>query len=297
MTFEARANNWLLEIASRNRNPVANSTVKTYRDALNTWILPRLGSLDLSAVNNKTVKPFVASLCTAKLSPAHTNKILTVVKMVVKSAVDENGDQLYPRTWNNTFLDTPVICHADQNTPVVTPEAITAAILGSQGRDRALYALLAGSGLRIAEALSLTIGDKGGNYWDPQAGKVVILPGLAKTDAGAREIDLAPELNTFLINTIDNTKLIAPENPLFPISYSAALRRMQRLGVQDGFHAFRRFRITHLRKSRVEPGLVQFWAGHAEESVTDGYDKIKLDVETRKTEAARVGLGFELEVV
>jgi len=293
MTFEARANNWLLEIASRNRNPVANSTVKTYRDALNTWILPRLGSLDLSAVNNKTVKPFVASLCTAKLSPAHTNKILTVVKMVVKSAVDENGDQLYPRTWNNTFLDTPVICHADQNTPVVTPEAITAAILGSQGRDRALYALLAGSGLRIAEALSLGVYDGGGNYWDPAEAKVVIRPGLAKTDAGAREIDLSPELNAFLIKHIQPTRV---HGLIWPFDYTTMLRRMQRLGIQDGFHAFRRFRITHLRKSHVPSGLVQFWAGHSDSaSVTDGYDKIKLDVETRKTEAARVGLGFELE--
>jgi integrase len=296
MNFKQQADSWIINLAHRKRNPVAQSTIDTYEATLTKWIYPALGHLDLGQIDNETVKPFVASLCAADLSAAYVNKILTVVKMVVKSAVSPKGEYLYPRVWNSDFLDVPVICHADQNTPVVTPEAITAAIQGSQGRDRALYALLAGSGLRIAEALSLTVGDKGGNYWDPQAGKVVILPGLAKTDAGAREIDLAPDLNTFLINTIDNTKLIAPENPLFPISYSAALRRMQRLGIQDGFHAFRRFRITHLRKSHVPSGLVQFWAGHSDSaSVTDGYDKIKLDVETRKTEAARVGLGFELE--
>ena len=61
-----------------------------------------------------------------------------------------------------------------------------------------------------------------------------------------------------------------------------------------GFHAFRRFRVTHLRKNRVPEDLIQFWIGHAEKSVTDGYSKVKEDVEFRKEVAERIGLGFEL---
>jgi integrase len=293
MNFKQQADSWIINLAHRKRNPVAQSTIDTYEATLTKWIYPALGHLDLGQIDNETVKPFVANLCANDLSAAYVNKILTVVKMVVKSAVSPKGEYLYPRVWNSDFLDVPVICHADQKTPVITQEAISTLLRAPQGRDRALYALLAGSGLRIAEALSLTVGDKGGNYWDPQTGKVVIRPGLAKTDAGAREIDLSPELNAFLIKHIQPTRV---HGLIWPFDYTTMLRRMQRLGIQDGFHAFRRFRITHLRKSRVEPGLVQFWAGHAEASVTDGYDKIKLDVETRKAEAARVGLGFELEV-
>jgi integrase len=296
MNFKQQAETWISNLTNRKRNPVATSTIQTYNAALVRWIYPTLGHLDLGQIDNETVKPFVANLCANDLSAAYVNKILTVVKMVVKSAVSPKGEYLYPRVWNSDFLDVPVICHAEQNTPVITPAAIQELISRSNGLEKALYALLAGSGLRIAEARSLATGDLGGNYWNSDAGMIVIRQGLTKTDAGAREIDLAPELNSFLIKVIGSERsFIAPE-PIFDLGYSAMLRRMKKLGVRDGFHAFRRFRITHLRKSRVEPGLVQFWAGHAEASVTDGYDKIKLDVETRKTEAARVGLGFELEV-
>lgn len=290
MTFKQQAETWITNLTHRKRNPVAISTIRTYNAALARWIYPALGHLELGQIDHETVKPFVASLCANDLSAASVNKILTVVKMVVKSAVSPKGERLYPRAWDSEFLDVPVICRADQHAPIVTLEDISTALRGAQGRDKALYALLAGSGLRIAEALSLTVYDQGGNYWDPHTGKVVIQQGLTKTDAGAREVDLAPELNLFLINHIGPI-----DGSIWDLDYTTMLRRMQKLGLQKGFHAFRRFRITHLRKSHVEPGLVQFWAGHAEESVTDGYDKIKLDIETRKTEAARVGLGFKLE--
>jgi hypothetical protein len=42
-----------------------------------------------------------------------------------------------------------------------------------------------------------------------------------------------------------------------------------------GFHAFRRFRVTFLRKSRVLEDLMRFWIGHADKSVTDGYSRVR----------------------
>src|SRR4029077_19954064 len=61
-----------------------------------------------------------------------------------------------------------------------------------------------------------------------------------------------------------------------------------------GFHAFRRFRITHLENMGVPLGLINFWAGHAGKSVHDRYVKLNKDVEARKEWAAKAGLGFEL---
>jgi integrase len=61
-----------------------------------------------------------------------------------------------------------------------------------------------------------------------------------------------------------------------------------------GFHAFRRFRVTLLRKQRVPEDLIRFWTGHADESVTDGYSKMKSDDEFRKLTAEQAGLGFSL---
>jgi hypothetical protein len=64
-----------------------------------------------------------------------------------------------------------------------------------------------------------------------------------------------------------------------------------------GFHAFRRYRVTHLRKQRVPEDLLRFWVGHADQSVTDGYSKVKEDVEFRRFTAEQAGLGFHMPTV
>jgi hypothetical protein len=61
-----------------------------------------------------------------------------------------------------------------------------------------------------------------------------------------------------------------------------------------GFHAFRRFRLTLLRKNGVPKDLERYWMGHASEDVGDLYSKLKDDVAYRQEWAERVGLGFEL---
>jgi hypothetical protein len=61
-----------------------------------------------------------------------------------------------------------------------------------------------------------------------------------------------------------------------------------------GFHAFRRYRLTWLRKSRVHADLERFWMGHENETVGDGYSKMREDVAFRLEQAETVGLGFAL---
>jgi hypothetical protein len=46
-----------------------------------------------------------------------------------------------------------------------------------------------------------------------------------------------------------------------------------------GNHAFRRFRITHLRKNLVPKDLEHFWMGHADEEIGDLYSKLMNDVQ------------------
>jgi integrase len=64
-----------------------------------------------------------------------------------------------------------------------------------------------------------------------------------------------------------------------------------------GFHAFRRYRVTWLRKQRVPEDLLRFWIGHADKSITDGYSKVKEDVEFRRLTAEQAGLGFRVPTV
>lgn len=62
----------------------------------------------------------------------------------------------------------------------------------------------------------------------------------------------------------------------------------------EDFHAFRRYRVTHLDLSDVPRGIAQFWLGHADETSTDRYVKIQGRIAERPTWAEKVGLGFKL---
>jgi integrase len=63
-----------------------------------------------------------------------------------------------------------------------------------------------------------------------------------------------------------------------------------------GNHVFRRFRNTYLRNHANCPeGVLKFWMGHAPETMSDLYDKIRHDVVFRKDVAERVGIGFRLQ--
>ena len=61
-----------------------------------------------------------------------------------------------------------------------------------------------------------------------------------------------------------------------------------------GFHAFRGFRLTWLRRNGTPRDLERYWMGHAAEEVGDLYSKLKDDVAFRQEWAERVGLGLEL---
>src|ERR1700722_8187301 len=75
--------------------------------------------------------------------------------MVVASAVNENGEQIHPRTWNHEFMDLPEV--KNQRQPTHTSEVMKVIVASSQGRERMLYAFLAATGLRIGEALGIEI--------------------------------------------------------------------------------------------------------------------------------------------
>ena len=64
--------------------------------------------------------------------------------------------------------------------------------------------------------------------------------------------------------------------------------------VKGGFNIFRRFRITHIKKSECPEFLQHFWSGHAQTHVSERYTKLLQDRDYRLRWAEKVGLGFEL---
>ena len=122
-----------------------------------------------------------------------------------------------------------------------------------------------------------------------------------KTEAGEREIDLAPQLAEMIQAHVGTrrSEFVFSTNKGGLLIQRNVLRMLhsvlKRLGMPKlGFHAFRRFRVTHLRKNMVPEDLIKFWIGHAPQTVTDVYSKVKNDVKFRREVAEKVGLGFEL---
>jgi integrase len=305
MKLSEQSERFIRQIANRKRAPARLATLKTFQNRLDSVILPRLGEMDLKDIENGVVRGFIADI-SKELAPTTVTATLSLLKAVIGSAVDENGNRTYNRTWNADFIDAPLIVQKDLNAPVIGRESLLQAISKAQGADKPLYAILAGTGLRIGECLALGTGHESGhnvrlNVWEPdkaiiriqstvlQNGEIQPMP---KTEAGIREVDIHPKLNSFLRHSIGDGLLFQKDGK--PLVYSTVLRRMHKLGIEEAFHAFRRFRVTHLEANNVPHTLIQFWTGHAAGDITDRYTRIGSDIQTRKEWCEKAGLGFQL---
>src|SRR6516225_2577271 len=111
----------------------------------------------LADVNTRAMKEFVEHISGPGLSPATIRDYSNFVKSVVASAINEDGEELFPRTWNEDYIDAPVVKH--QRQPSTNKEGMERILREATGQYRVLYALLAGCGpLRAGEALGLEIG-------------------------------------------------------------------------------------------------------------------------------------------
>lgn len=308
MRFETQAAEYIIWIQTRRRNPVRSATVRIYQSYLDAHILPFFSSWRLDEIDNGAVKGFISVLNKHDLSPSTINQVFNVVKAVIASAVDSDGNERYPRKWNHDFLDLPVVNKHDVDAPIVTPEQVNAAILSTSGQFQAMLVLLAASGLRVGEALALQ-GHltehyaNGFSFWEPEtatihvkstlvSGKVAPQP---KTDAGNRQIDLHPDVNAFLkAAKLPETGFLFQNREGNAVRYNTILDQLNDIGIDEGFHAFRRFRATHLESQNVPRSLLAYWLGHAGSTISDRYIKIGQDVKTRQEWANKAGFGFEL---
>ena len=71
--------------------------------------------------------------------------------------------------------------------------------------------------------------------------------------------------------------------------------QLEALGLDTGFHAFRRFRATHLEASGMPRALTSYYLGHGSSSITDRYIKIGNNLQIRKEWTLRAGIGFNLK--
>ena len=302
--FRQQAEFWLKSLSTRKRNPVEQTTIDTRRYALDKWIYPEIGTMRLAEVNNLALKELVGKMAAECLSAATIRDYSNIVKAVVASAIDGNGEEKFPRKWNEEFIDAPLI--EKQNQPTTTADGMQHILKNATGQYRVLYALLAGCGpMRAGEALGLEIKHISEDFRTlqiVQKAKRGIIQEHLKTENGERQVDLCSELadmlrefvgqrtSGLLFRTSTGNQLLQAntlQDSLHPILQKIA-------HVKGGFNIFRRFRITHLQTEGCPEVLRHFWSGHAQTHVEERYTKLleKRDYRLQWTE--RIGLGFQL---
>jgi len=267
-TFRQQAEWWLNHVQTRKRKPIKPATAAGFESYLNKWLRPNLGDMPVSSVNNLAVRDLVTKMADACMSPKMVNNVVQVVKMVVASAVNENGERVHPRTWNHEFIDLPEV--KNQRQPTFTSAVMDAIAGGSKGREQMLFVLLGATGMRIGEALGLEIekhisSDFSTLYIRQKVWRGQIQPFL-KSENGVRDVDLptsiAAVLNEF-VGARTSGLLFCSKNGL-PLLQSNLLRLslhplLKKLNQPKmGAHAFRRFRTTWLRKQHAPEDLLRF---------------------------------------
>jgi hypothetical protein len=303
ITFKQQAEIWLKSLSNRKRNPLEQTTINTRRYALDKWMYPFFEGRLLADVNNRAMKEFVEHI--SGLSPATIRDYSNIVKGVVASAINEDGEELFPRTWNEEYIDAPVIKH--QRQPSTDGNGLRDVLANATGQYRVLYALLAGCGpLRAGEALGLEIGkhisEDCRTLYIRQKAKRGKIQTHMKTENGERDVDLCTSLGAMLKDFIgartsgllfctSTGKQLLQANTLQD-SLHPILKKIEH--VKGGFNIFRRFRITKLKTSECPEFLQHFWSGHAHTHVSERYTKLLQDRDYRLEWAEKIGMGFDL---
>jgi len=258
-------------------------------------------------LKNEAAKRLVLQMRKANFSDKTMVNYFQVVRSVVASAVSSEGEQIYPRNWNFQFIGLPIVDEQKQNRPSLSAPEVEQILVRAKGRYRFLFALLAGTGLRIGEALGLRVTDFKDHFTTIKVSQSVFRQTTQspKTPNAVREIDLPSTLAAYVKAFVGARRsgLLFESGSGKPLNQRNVLRdglgKIRRdLNLEQdgkGFHAFRRFRTAHLRKNRVPWDLEKFWLGHANRDVTDKYaEQLKEDLEWRRSVAEKTGLGFSL---
>jgi integrase len=316
VTFREQATLWLKRIQTRRRNPVASSTIETWQSCLTKWLNPNIGDITLAEVHNAALKSLVNKMTVGGLSPKSISNYAQVVKMVVASAVDEEGEETYPRKWNHEFIDMPVVEKEKQNAPCFSSEVMTGLASWKKERERMLFILSGAAGLRIGEALGIEIDKHVSSDFLTISLVQKVRRGKVENrlkNRRVRQIDLHPAIGSLLREFVGKRTCgflfcTSKGKPLSPSNIAKrhlhkALRELKYINPftgthKAGHHAFRRFRNTYLRNRTACPdGVRNFWLGHAGTGMGDLYDEIREDVGFRREVAERSGFGFQLPSV
>jgi integrase len=244
---------------------------------------------------------------TPKLSVKTINSYFQVLQVVMASATDGEGNRLFDRKWNLSFIALPRLNPAKQATPSFEGSHIETIVGKAKGQYAVLYSLLARSGLRIGEALGLRV-----EHLLNDSATVAVVQSIwhgklqsPKTQATVRKVDLSADLARMLREYLGD----CTEGFLFQTKNGLPLnsRNIERdsldkivaeMGIKEKgrlFHSFRRFRESVLLRSETRTILINYWMGHSDEEMSTRYGKQLIENNAWRMEwAERAGLGFKV---
>jgi integrase len=299
-TFGYFAEKWIEGCENRKLRPVKISVLHGWRNILRNHLLPLLDAVPLADVGNRTMRSVVERLAKKGLAPTTIRNICLVLKLVRASAIDEDGNQLFPIKWNAKFVDAPEIDPSKLKRPSFVAEQVTQIVQAATGRLQIICIAAAATGMRIGELLGAECRHVGESSIKVEQSVWQGRVGTPKTQNSFRVVDVHPAVSALLNQYIGNRKagFIFQTHSRRPLSQTNLLKRelhplLRNLGIPTcGFHSFRRFRNTFLRQSRCPDALLKFWLGHSGRDMSDVYDRSREDVQYRKDVAKSMGHGF-----
>jgi integrase len=307
VTFREQSEVWLQKLQNRKRKPIGGSYAVTIQGALDKWILPAIGNLPLANVDNLSVRPLIAKMSSSGLTARTVNKYIEHVKQVVESLTNPNGEPIHSRKWNSETMDLPIVEHAEQKRPSLRTGTVSELIASSSGQEQALYVLLAGTGMRVSEALAVET-----RHFTNDGRTITVeqqvkknsprIVKYLKTSAARRQVDLHPDIAEYLrCYAAGKSGLLFHTANGTPHLYGNLDRRLTprlvKMGSDEkgmGWHSFKRFRKTWLRGSRCLEDINNFWMAHKPQTMSEVYSHLHEEQQLRLDEAERVGYGFSL---
>jgi integrase len=262
-TFRQKSMFWEENIACHYK-PATRTTMLCHNTK---HLIPEFGDLPLDQITEDFVQRFITKLHKAALSPKSIRNIIGVLQLIV--------GQRIAKDWQLKLPDNP-----QQEQPYFTQGQMTSIIAKTPGKYQPLFYVLAGTGMRIGEAVGLHIEDLdlannvitirrsvwGGKEQQP------------KTSNAHRRVTIDQFLSDLLKTYISNRtsgRLFESRkgNPLCANNVAKRVLKpiLDELKLDGSFHSFRHGRVSILQQKGVPGDLVREWIGHSTLRITSRY--------------------------
>jgi integrase len=207
-TFHEFASEWL---EMRTGEGLADRTIEDYRWALTHHLLPWFKDYRLAEITAIEIDRYkVTKAAEGVLGANQVNKTITRLSQILGTAAEYGLVPANAAAGKRRRLKGTKPRRAWVE-PEQLPPLLEAAEKLLSGRGRPLLATLAGTGLRISEALGL-------ERRDVNLVKGTLTVRQSKTDAGVRVVDLTPALRDELAFWLDKSEFKKPSDLVFPTS-------------------------------------------------------------------------------